>query len=80
MVVCVATGLAIISPLIPYGLRLIFQSIDLGLSLFSSLPEYYPYLAPLASGIIAVVITYGFYRIAVNSAEELLLKAVGVEG
>lgn len=80
MVVCVVIGLAIIAPLIPIGLRLIFQSMDLGLSLFSGLPEYYAYVALLASGIIAVVVTYAFYRMAVSSAEELLLKAVGVEG
>jgi len=79
MVVCVAIGLAIIAPLIPVGLRLMFPSIDLAPSLFSGLPEYYVYVSLLASGIIAVVVTWVFYRMAVNSAEGLLLKAVGVE-
>ncbi len=81
MAVCAVTGLAIIAPLIPFGLQLIFQPMEvLGLSLFLVLPEYYPYVALFVSGVIAVVIAYAFYRMAVNSAEELLVKADEILG
>jgi len=72
MVVCAITGLAILAPLIPYGIQRIFQS---WLITIFFLPDYYPYVALLISGVIAVVVTYMARKIALNSAEELLRKA-----
>ncbi|MGB9683334.1 MAG: hypothetical protein ACPL1Z_00200 [Candidatus Bathyarchaeales archaeon] len=72
MVVCAATGLAIIAPLIPYGIQHVFQFM---LITPSFLPDYYPYVALPISGVIAAVTTYIAYKIALNSAEELLRKA-----
>ena len=72
MIVCAIVGLAILAPLTPYGIQRIFQS-----SLITTffLPDYYPYIALLISGVIAVVVTYMAHKIALNSAEELLRKA-----
>jgi len=62
---CGLGGLAIISPLIPYVIsRLIpgFGFLD-------------PIIAIIISGVIAAIITAIFYRVAINNANELLLKA-----
>jgi hypothetical protein len=71
IIVCAIAGLSIIAPLIPYGVQRIFQS----LLIIHFLPDYYPYIALLISGVIAVTITYVAHKIALNSAEELLRKA-----
>jgi len=86
MIVCVIAGLAIVSSMIPYGLNLLFEATEAGLAvpiwgaMSVSLPEYYPYMALLASGVIAAIITYVFRKMALNSAEQLLAKAEGIEG
>ncbi|MDI6847488.1 MAG: hypothetical protein QMD23_05095 [Candidatus Bathyarchaeia archaeon] len=72
MVVCAVIALAIMAPLIPYGIQRIFQSTFI---IPSILPDYYPYVALSISGIIAAVTTYIAYKIALNSADELLRKA-----
>ena len=77
MAVCFATGLAIIAPMIPYAMKLIFQAGESWLTMPMSLSEYYPYIALLTSGVIAAVITYIFRKTALNSAEQLLAKAEG---
>jgi threonine/homoserine efflux transporter RhtA len=64
--VCLVLGLAILSPIIPYGLKILFDI---------ALPESYLYMALPLSGVIASVVTYVFRRIALKNAEEFLLKA-----
>lgn len=80
MIVCAALGFAIIAPLIPYGLQVIFQAGFPSSQIFLSLPQEYPFFGLLASGVIALIIAYVFHKAAVNSAEQLLLKAEGPEG
>lgn len=81
MVVCLIIGVAIVSPMIPLGLKLIFEASEGWLKnliwamLPVSLPEYYPYIALLISGVIVTLIIYVFHKMAVNSAEQLLAKA-----
>ncbi len=80
MIVCAVLGFVIIAPLIPYGLQVIFQAGVPSSQIFLSLPQEYPFLGLLASGVIAFIIAYVFHRMAVNNAEKLLLKAEGPEG
>ncbi|MEM3618376.1 MAG: hypothetical protein QXK47_04805 [Candidatus Bathyarchaeia archaeon] len=68
MVACAVVGLMIIGPMITYGFQRIFQSFFV----IFMLPSYYPYIALPISGIIAFLITYVAYKLALNSAEELL--------
>lgn len=75
MIACLIAGLAIVSPLIPYGLKLIFGAAGAGLGMPLFVSEYYPYVALFASGVIAAIITYVFHKMAVKNAEELLVKA-----
>jgi len=77
MAVCAILGLVIIAPLIPYVTMVIFQAGVPPSQIYFSLPPEYPFLALLVSGVIAFLIAYGFYKVAVNSAEQLLLKAEG---
>ncbi|MEM2103964.1 MAG: hypothetical protein QW717_03635 [Candidatus Bathyarchaeia archaeon] len=70
--VCAVIGLAIIAPLIPYGIQRVLKSM---LITSSFLPGYYPYLALLLSAVITAATTYLAYRTALNSADELLRKA-----
>jgi len=83
ILVCLILGLAVISPMIPYVLKLIFETSEGWLKMLieaivpMSLPEYYPYIAVLTSGVIAAIITYVFRKMALNSAEQLLAKAEG---
>jgi len=83
IIVCITAGLIIVSPIIPYGLKLIFETSEGWLKILItaimpvSLPEYYPYIAVLISGIIATFITYMFRKMAFNGAEQLLVKAEG---
>jgi hypothetical protein len=80
MIVCPVVGLAIFSPLIPYGLNLIFGSTELGLAMPVFTSAGYLYVAPLISGGIAAIITYVFRKMALDSAERLLVNAEGMEG
>jgi len=64
--VCLLLALAIVSPIIPYGLKILFDM---------ALPESYLYMALPLSGVIALVVTYAFRRTALKNAEEFLLKA-----
>jgi len=83
MIVSIIAGLAIVSPIIPYGLKLIFETSEGWLKTLItaimplSLPDYYPYIAVLLSGVIAAIITYVFRKMALNNAEQLLAKAEG---
>lgn len=72
--VCFLTGLAIVAPLIPYALMIIFGTGD-WLMPSLSLPEYYPYVALFVSGVIAAAVALIFYKMALKNAEKLLLKA-----
>ena len=73
--VCILLALAIISPIIPYGLKILFDAIQAPATISIPLPESYLYVALPLSGVIASVITYVFHGKAVKSAEEFLLKA-----
>jgi hypothetical protein len=63
--VCTLAGLAIIAPLIPYALSIFIPG-------FGFLD---PYIAVAISGVVAAVLTAVFYKVSVNNAQELLLKA-----
>jgi hypothetical protein len=65
LIACFLSGLAIISPLIPY----VLSSFIPGIGVLD------PYLAVVVSGVVAVVITFVFYRLSLKNAEDLLLKA-----
>jgi TRAP-type C4-dicarboxylate transport system permease small subunit len=73
--VCILLALTIISPIIPYGLKILFEAIQAPATISIPLPESYLYVALPLSGVIASVVTYVFYRKAVENAEEFLLKA-----
>jgi hypothetical protein len=73
-IVCLLLALVIISPVIPYGLKILFESTPAPFSIFISLPESYLYLMLPLSVVIASVIVYVFHRVAVKNAEELLTK------
>ena len=70
--VCILLALAIVSPIIPYGLKILFEAMQTSII---TLPESYLYVALLLSGVIASVVTYVFHKKAVKNAEEFLLKA-----
>ena len=72
--VCILLALAIVSPIIPYGLKILFDAIQAPATISIPLPESYLYVALPISGVIASVVTYVFHRIAVKNAE-FLLKA-----
>jgi len=74
VIVCILLALAVISPMIPYGLKILLEA-QAPIAISISLPESYLYVALSLSVVIASVITYVFYRIAVKNAEEFLLKA-----
>jgi hypothetical protein len=65
LIACFLAGAAILGPLLPY----VLSSIVPGFGVLD------PYIAVAVSAVIAVIITVVFYRIAINNAEELLLKA-----
>jgi hypothetical protein len=67
MVTCGAVALAVLVPLVPYVIAS-FAGIQIGM--FIDL-----YLALVISGVIAVVLTVIFYRMAMGNAKELLTKA-----
>ncbi len=66
LLVCAIALVAVLAPLLPYTLSMFFPGFPVLLD---------PYIAIAISGVIAVVITAVFYRVAVNNAEELLSKA-----
>jgi hypothetical protein len=67
LVICLASGLAILSPFFPYLLSSSVPS--LGRPLVSL------YQASLLSAVIAIIFAAVFYKLAVNNAKELLAKA-----
>ena len=73
-IVCGLLALAIVSPILPYAVKLLLEAIDVG---SIPIPEAYLYAALPISGAIASIITYVFYRIAIKNAEEFLIKAEG---
>jgi hypothetical protein len=74
-IVCILLALTIVSPIIPYGLKILFETMQASAAISIPLSESYLYAALPLSGIIALVVTYLFYRQAVENAEEFLLKA-----
>jgi len=74
IIVCFILALTIVSPMIPYGLNMLFES-QTFIAMSISLPESYLYVALFLSMVIASVATYAFYRVAVKNAEELITKA-----
>ena len=73
-IVCGLLVLAIVLPILPYAIKLLLEAIDIG---SIPIPEAYIYAALPISGIIASIVTYGFYRRAVKNIKELLSKAEG---
>lgn len=73
MIVSFVLALVVVSPLIPYGFKILAEEIPFGVII--SLPEVYLYAALLLSAVIAFAIAYFFGRIAVKNAEELLARA-----
>jgi len=65
LIACALGGLAILAPLIPYAISTIIPG-------FNVLD---PYIAVGISGVVAAIIAFVFYRIAINNAEELLRNA-----
>lgn len=71
LIVCAVTGLAVLSPLIPYALSL-FASSFLPIS---PLGPFEIAISVLISGIISIIISAVIYRFNIRSAKELLRKA-----
>ncbi len=71
LIVCAVTGIAVLSPLIPYALSL-FASSFLAIS---PLGPFEISLSVLISGIISLIISAVIYRFNIRSAKELLRKA-----
>jgi hypothetical protein len=74
IIVCILLALAVISPMVPYGMKILSEA-QAPVALSISLPESYLYLALPLNVVIALVITYVFYRVATKNAEELLSEA-----
>ncbi|MEM3041104.1 MAG: hypothetical protein QXG97_03650, partial [Nitrososphaerota archaeon] len=72
-IVCLLLALAIVSPIIPYGIQIFFKGIQAPVVV--SLPESYLYIALPISGAIASAVTYVFHRTAIKNAEQFLLRA-----
>jgi hypothetical protein len=66
---CLVLALAIFSPLIPYAVRMMNLPVPV------SLPKIDLYVAVSISAVIAVVVTFVFYKIALNAAEKFLAEA-----
>ena len=75
LIVCILLALAIVSPIIPYSLKILLEAIQAPAAISISLSESYRYIGSLISGVIAFVVTYMFHRITVKNAEEFLIKA-----
>jgi hypothetical protein len=69
---CALAGVALLAPFFPYVLSSMLSSFLPGLA---GRPLLDPYQALVISGVIAVVLTVIFYRLAVKSARDLLVKA-----
>jgi len=73
VIVCFLLALVVIAPMIAFGLKIHFETTPITISI--SLSESYLYVTLPLSVVIASVVTYLFYRKAVENAEEFLLKA-----
>ncbi|MDR1993497.1 MAG: hypothetical protein LBQ98_08430 [Nitrososphaerota archaeon] len=73
VLMCIATGLGVVAPIVPYVLGLLGSN---GMALFPAIliPGYYAYFGLFMSGIIATITTYIFYKIALDNAEQMLAK------
>jgi hypothetical protein len=71
LIVCAVTGIAVLSPLIPYALSL-FASSFLAIS---PLGPFEIAISVVISGVISMVISLIIYRFNIRSAKELLRKA-----
>ncbi len=67
LIFCGLAALAILAPMIPVALTLVAP--------VNLLPTIDPYLTLVVSGVIASIITFAAYRIALRNARELLAKA-----
>lgn len=76
-IVCILLALAVVSPVIPYAVKLFLEVVQAPVVVFLTLPEAYLYATVPISGVIAFVVTYVFYRISLKNAEEFLIKAEG---
>lgn len=76
-IVCILLALAVISPVIPYAVKLFLKTVQAPVVVFLTLPETFLYATVPISGVIAFVVAYVFYRIALKNAEEFLIKAEG---
>jgi len=66
-VICLILAGVILAPLFPYAGTMF--------GLLNPLPQFYLYIALAISGVIAAIVTYGFYRIALKNAEDFLAEA-----
>ena len=71
VVVCAVAGAAVLAPLVPYVIASFASSLIPGLSASS----FNLAISVIISGVISLVITAVFYRININSANDLLRKA-----
>ncbi|MEM3703247.1 MAG: hypothetical protein QXX79_02335 [Candidatus Bathyarchaeia archaeon] len=76
--VCVVLGAAVISPIIPYALKSLFGTVFSLISSAIPISESYLYAALPISAVIASIILFIFYRLAVKNAEALFSKAGAV--
>lgn len=82
-IVCILLALAIVLPIIPYALKLVFEAREAGLAVpiwvitSDFISEVYLYAALPISVVIASVVGYVFYRIALKNAEKFLIEAEG---
>jgi len=65
-IACAAVALAILAPLLAY---------ELPVALFGTAPLIELYQALIISGVVAAVLGFAFYRLALENAEELIAKA-----
>ncbi|MDH5691004.1 MAG: hypothetical protein OEY81_06230, partial [Candidatus Bathyarchaeota archaeon] len=69
VLLCLVLALAIFSPLLPHAITMEYIPIPV------PLPKIDLYVAVSISAVIAVVVTFVFYKIALKNAEEFLIKA-----
>lgn len=74
LLVCGLLALAITMPILPFVLKPLLEAIDIKPI---PIPDAYIYAALPISGVIASIVTYGFYRNAVKIIKALLSKAEG---
>ncbi|NIR87913.1 hypothetical protein GWO13_10330 [Candidatus Bathyarchaeota archaeon] len=73
---CLLLALAILSPLIPYAVTMMNLEVTImNVPVPVSLPKIDLYVAVSISAVIALVVTFVFYKIALKNAEEFLIKA-----